>query len=408
MADARNDRSARLLLACMDPTGRAWEEAIEGSMEEIDWPRVLQRARAHKLIGILASRMKDSSIGSRVPEAVEEELKGERTRGREHQGRVARTLEETRNLLTSLGCPFLVIKGSVYAHDLYEEPSMRRFSDVDILIPHAKLDAVDQGLKEAGYYFWNDPNYHRGRSRWSRRRAPEGEEAGSEASAKRILAAFHRHHLYVLPREDPRMHVEVHWHVFVPGQGRVSPEDLWSETRSTILEGVETRTLGWEASLLHAAAHCMEHPPTGCRLLHLSDVAWMMVKRANDLDAERLRRLAQDWRLGRFLTSAVTALERTLPLGLPESSRRLWPRKSLVGDCFLSAAGFGPWIADQALPASRATRLAERVWREGLWELALGRLPSTAWGHLSGAVRARIPKRGQGVRGPSSSDGARP
>jgi hypothetical protein len=108
------------------------------------------------------------------------------------------------------------------------------------------------------------------------------------------------------------------------------------------------------------------------------------------------------------LTAAVAAAEKVLPLGLPEVSRRLWPRKSLVEEWLLSAAGFGPWIVDQALPGSRAARLAERVWREGLWELALGRLPSTAWGHLSGAVRARIPKRGQGVRGPSSSDGARP
>ncbi|MBT8397258.1 MAG: nucleotidyltransferase family protein [Gemmatimonadetes bacterium] len=416
MTEPNPIRPPSLLLSCMDPKAGAWERSLNAhrsEIEEIDWRWVLERARAHKLIGMLTARALAAEVREDLPETVQTELEGEREAGLAHRARVARTLAEVRDRLAALKCPFLVVKGSAYAHDVYGDPTMRRFSDIDILIPHEMMEDVDRAFKEDGYYFWANPEIHNKLPRWFRRQAPPGEEPGSEAQARRILEAFHRHHLYVLKEDDPRMHVEVHWHVFVPSEGRASAEDLWSETRSTSLEGIEVRTLDWEASLLHAAVHAMEQAPTEYRLLHLADVAWMLGRWGEIVDPRKLQELARAWGLVPYLKAAVMAVERVLPQGLPEGAGRIWPqrgahRRSIRGG-LLSAAGFGPWIIDQEVSGARARRLGENAWREGLWELALGRRPGTAWGRVIRTVQTRVPRGRAGgeneVAGPKGASG---
>jgi len=402
MTDVARSKSINLLLACMDPTGRAWKRAVRENAIDADWAWILERARAHKLIGMIATRSSEAGLDEMLPDSVRAELVMEREKGIAHGVAVSRTLAEVRGLLGGLDCPFFVVKGSVYAHEIYGNPAMRRFSDIDIVIPHERLDDVDHALKKAGYYFWAPSEIHQNLPRWFRARAPDGEEPGSEAAARRILAAFHRHHLYVLKKEDPRMHVEAHWHVFLPTEGRASSQDIWSRTRVATLEGVETLTLDYEASLLHGAVHAMEQPPTEYRLLHLCDVAWMLWKWKDVIDPEKLRDLAREWGLSAWLTAAVMAAERVLPFGLPEACHRIWPeRKSLRGG-FLTGAGFGEWIVGQSVPEGRFGRLAESAQREALWELALGRPPAFAWGRVRRAFQVRI--RGVGARGRASTE----
>jgi hypothetical protein len=401
MTEAQRKRSVDLLLACLDPSGRAWEQAIDGPVSGIDWAWVLDRARAHKLIGIVSRLTLDSGIENRLPETVQKDLETERQKGLAHRERAVRTLEETRDLMDGLGCRLFVVKGSVYAHDVYTDPTMRRFSDIDILIPREKLDDADRAFRSSGYYFWADPKIHLDLPRWFRRQAPEGEEPGSQAAAKRILATFHRHHLYVLKEDDPRMHVEVHWHVFVPKQGRVSVQDLWTRARETTLEGIETLTLDWEASLLHAAVHATEAPPTEHRLLHLSDVAWMLGRWGDVIDPKKLHDLARAWRLSGDLTAAVMAVEKVLPMGLPEQAHEIWPHRNPARSILLSAAGYGPWMADQRVDGGRTGRLTQYLWREGLWEIALGRRPTLASARLSRAIRVRFGPSAAGVQAPA-------
>jgi hypothetical protein len=275
---------------------------------------------------------------------------------------------------------------------------MRRFSDIDILIPAEKLDDADRALKEVGYYFWADPAIHEDLPKWFRKQAPSDEKPRSEAASKRILATFHKHHLYVLKQEDPRMHVEVHWNTFLPNQGGIPPEDLWSETRLTNLEEVETLTLNYEATFIHAAVHAIEQPPTEFKLLHLADVAWMLWKWRDLIDPEKLRSLARRWKLSGFVTAAVAAAKGVLPQGLPRESDRVWPVRGPARERLLQAAGFGPWIVDQCVPDGRTGRLVEQVRREMLWETALGRPPASAWGRMRRAARARL--QGFGRAGP--------
>jgi len=395
MADEARTRSVQVLLASLHPEEVVWEKAIRDPLSHINWPWILDRARAHKLIGILCHRTLRAGIEDRLPQSVQRELITERERSLRHRARVARTLAEVRDLLGRLDCPLFVVKGSVYAHDLYENPTMRRFSDIDVLIPHEKLEAVDRALKQAGYFFWADPAIHSRLPKWFRREAPPEEVPGSESAARRILAAFHRHHLYVLRKDDPRMHVEIHWHVFLPGEGTATSEDLWGETRPTLLEGIEARTLGWEASLLHAAAHAMEQPPTEYRLLHLCDVIQMLVRWREIIDPDKLRDLGRDWGLSRYLTAAVTVAEQVLPGGLPREARPAWSGRNALQAGLLATAGFGPRLVEPDVRGGRTRRLAEYVWREGLWEMALGRLPRTALERVSRAVRVRLPTMGK-------------
>ncbi len=380
------------LLSALDPSGRAWEARLERDWAELPWSWMLEHARHHKIAGAFAERLRSSGVLDRLPAAVGEAVSEERRLALRQSERAARTLALVDEIARELASPFFVIKGSLLAQKVWA-PALRAFGDVDIVVPRERVDDWDRALRARKYYFWASPQVHEDLPKWFLHAAPPGEERGSKAEARRAMACFHRHYLYVLAEGDPRLPVEVHWHIFVPRESKASESEVWAHAIEQELCGLPVQALDREATLLHCAVHALEGGWKKHRLLHLADVVWILERWGGEIDSAKLAELGRRWGVGGALTAALEGARAVFPFPLPEPVERVWPKRSLWARRSLRSAGLGPEIVDlYARPRSWGRGVGE-IWSDALWEMAWGRPPRTAWNRVRRLVATRVLRR---------------
>lgn len=189
------------------------------------WTALLAIARAEQLIGTLAHRLD----GLSMPAAVARVLEDARTSAA--QGRTAALWEAemARRALAPTGMPVILLKGTAYAAAGLAAGKGRSIGDLDILVPHARLDEAEAVLLAAGWE-WVKPDpyddlYYR---RWMHELPP------------------------LIHRERDRM-IDVH-HTILPFTARITPDADALLADSVALEN-GLRILNPADMLCHAAAH---------------------------------------------------------------------------------------------------------------------------------------------------------
>lgn len=114
-------------------------------VDQVDWPRVIGAARAHRVIWFL------SNAGLAMPDESRVRL----TR-LTHQSALSNLLRVRASarvlaLLGEQGIRCLIIKGVVLSQQLYGDPTRRGGGDVDVLVDPARFLDADQCLRDAGY-----------------------------------------------------------------------------------------------------------------------------------------------------------------------------------------------------------------------------------------------------------------
>ena len=340
---------------------------------------MFDRAKHHKVLALLIARLKESGIEEQLPEVAKQRLAVEYSRVLMQSERATRTLQMLGELAKELDSPFFVIKGSLLAQEVYGAAKLRVFNDVDIVVPRDRVDDFDRALRARGYFFWVYPPFHQDLPRWFLREAPDGELRGSKDEGRRLMARFHRHYAYVLKEGDPRLPVEVHWNIFVPGRYSATDTDVWQRIRRLHLGGCSVEALDQEATLLHAAVHALEGGPSQHRLLHLADVVWILHRWGPGMDPETLRDLAGQWKVEAELTAALEGARSVFPFPLPEVVDQLWPYRSRWARRCLALAGLGPGIVEMTESPSQYVRLLSATWGDTLWALSRGQPPADAW-----------------------------
>jgi hypothetical protein len=143
---------AELLLCCGDYSmdseriNRA-QELLRG---ELDWKRLFELARVHKVLPLLYRNLSQIGAGL-VPQVLLSELR------QHHFGNASRNLFLTRELLSLLslfndaGIPAVPFKGPMLASLAYGDVSWREFDDLDILVPREHALKALGLLKSQGY-----------------------------------------------------------------------------------------------------------------------------------------------------------------------------------------------------------------------------------------------------------------
>jgi hypothetical protein len=115
-----------------------------------DWDNVLKLARTVRAMPILHQRLATCAADN-VPPAILAHLE------QAHLANTARTATMTRCLaiamqaLNKAGIPSLAYKGPTLAQLAYDEPGLRQFDDLDILVPGAHLREAKSILEAQGY-----------------------------------------------------------------------------------------------------------------------------------------------------------------------------------------------------------------------------------------------------------------
>ncbi|MFC3581711.1 nucleotidyltransferase domain-containing protein [Sphingomonas hylomeconis] len=195
------------------------------ALDAAGWTDLLAIARAEQMIGTLAYRLEPVA----KPPAVARILDDARASADHGRTLALWEAEAARRVLAPLGIRLVLLKGTAFvAADLMAGQG-RSIGDLDILVPHASLDAVEAALLGAGWE-WVKPD-------------PYDD-------------AYYRQWMHELPplihRDRDRM-IDVH-HTILPLTARITPD------AAALLDGtIEVAPGLWTLSLadmiVHAAAH---------------------------------------------------------------------------------------------------------------------------------------------------------
>ncbi len=210
-------KAARLLVrALRDPD----------SVGDCDWSALLTAARAEKLLGSLAFRLG----GKPVPAKVEAILEAARRDAAQARTQALWESEMCRRATAHLGVPVVLLKGAAFHAAGLEASVGRSVGDLDILVPRAAIETVEQALIAVG---------------WERLK----EDGGYDD-------LYYRRWMHELPplihRERDRM-IDVH-HTILPltHRSKPLPGDLIGKSKR-LDSGL--RILSPEHIVMHAAAH---------------------------------------------------------------------------------------------------------------------------------------------------------
>ena len=116
-----------------------------------EWDRLLPRARRAGLLARLDALAGERGLLDRLPPQARAHLTAARA-GAEQSARMARwEVNRIRRALADVETPFLLLKGAAYVVAGLPAARGRRCSDVDILVPRARLDAVEAALARHGW-----------------------------------------------------------------------------------------------------------------------------------------------------------------------------------------------------------------------------------------------------------------
>jgi hypothetical protein len=112
---------------------------------------LMRQARAAGLMGRLAVLAEAHGLTAHLPPGLQDQLAGTRRLMRSHTAEVQRELGHIRRALEPLQVPVVLLKGAAYLAAGLPLAQGRFFSDVDILVPKARLDEVEDALLRHGW-----------------------------------------------------------------------------------------------------------------------------------------------------------------------------------------------------------------------------------------------------------------
>jgi hypothetical protein len=295
-------RAARLLVTALrDPASVA---ALSAS----DWTALLTAARAERLLGSLAHRLDPAAM----PPAVAAICADARA-GAEQERRAALwEAEMARRALAPLGMPVVLLKGTAFVAAGLDAGQGRSIGDLDILVPRAALDAVEEALLAAGWEWVKEDAYD---------------------------DAYYRRWMHELPplihAERDRM-IDVH-HTILPLTARPTPNAAGLIADAVPLAN-GLSVLSPADMIVHAAAHLFADGDLAGGLRNLWDIDRLLREHAGAAFWTTLRERADRHHLRRPVERAARLANDLYGTPIPESWRirnsldPLFRRRLLVRD----------------------------------------------------------------------------
>lgn len=234
--------------------------------------------------------------------------------------------------------PFVLLKGSAYLIDLYDDPGERPLTDIDLLLRPEDVHRVARYLAGSGYQGSVDPWY------------PESRR------------------FEMVRMSGTHCRFEFHWQLGLEHRLRIDQDALWAGTRAAQLEGVPCRVLRPEDALLYHVGHLADHY-FGPSLKWILDLRRMLSRW--EIDPGRLVTRAADWRVRIALYLAFRHLEKLFPQETRgDLMRRLAPGSArlTILDRVLSDA---PAELMQVDPDSPRRFLLRPCLLDSMWDSAL-------------------------------------
>ena len=376
----RRAASVHALMTALRPDAEPFERWVTTHGDRVDWPWVLDRAVAHKVAALVAARLDSCRRTLALSPDVRKRLGRIQQESAQHTDVARRTLIRLDEEFRRDGIPFLVVKGSVLAEHVYCDPRIRRFVDVDIVVPREAVARAEARLRSLGYRLGQADEL------LAARPSRAGERATAEALTRRFYERFHYELPFDAPRDGRWLPVDLHWHIAPASRLRAPAERLWEQTAVLTVAHTQITTLNPLATVIYLAVHATTCSLSGFRLLHLCDAAWAMTRFADQCG--ELWDLARAWGCATHLASVLETVERVLGVPIPAVLRDAPHRRvpftplfrSAVTETFLVEAGRDAgWSRWERIRAEAVWNLAMRCLRWNLMRSLRVRLTRLHW-----------------------------
>lgn len=304
-ARQRERANALLLVALRTP------ESLPG-LPPTDWDLLLRVARRTRLLGRLEAQLAVLGALDAVPERAANHLRSARNLVQHRHTLLTWELNRVLWALEGLDVPIVALKGVAYVLADLPAASGRFFADLDLLVPHADIEAVESRLLERGWIKLPispyDDRYYR----------------------------VWMHEIPPLRHRERENEIDIH-HRILPRTSRFDfdPAPLFERTRP--VAGSRARVLGAHDMVLHALVHLLLEgdPQEGLRLRDLVDVADLLRHFGHEPGFwDGLVPRAEQLGLGRPLYYGLRFARRLLALEVPDSvllAASRWAPPWLVG-----------------------------------------------------------------------------
>ncbi len=292
-----------------DNTARLTIARLAGEVS--NWDRILELACASRSMPILHQRLA-AAAADRVPPSILTQLE------RAHLANAARTTAMTRGLadamqaLKDAGIPALTYKGPTLAQLAYEDPGVRQYDDLDILVPAKHLGEARSVLERRGYTEILELPAHVAASTL-------------RSSTSHILR--HRDGTHDIDLSSGLLHDYFSF--------RIPPADLWRSALMVDLDGRSLPTFPIGILLLYLCVHGSKH--LWVRPTWVADVAGLLFRQEKNIDWRTVRRMALESDGVRMLQLGVELAARVYNVTIPPDA--------------------APWLA----PSHPVSVLADRI-----------------------------------------------
>ncbi|HEX4981762.1 MAG TPA: nucleotidyltransferase family protein [Ilumatobacteraceae bacterium] len=284
--------------ACHPEPGTRVSQLVERAADSVirDLPAL---AAAHRVDGCVHAVLEQT--GGAAAEVLQR-LAAARRQAATHHLLVRDVLARVAPVLDGAGIPWLVFKGPVLSSSVYCDPGMRRYSDLDVLVPPERFADAVAAMERAGFEnpitSWAPQAYFR---------------AGA--------IAF----------DVGGISVDLHWHVVYKYQDRrwhhIDPEQLFARRRTIEVGGRVCSTFDDVDTVFHLALHAARE---GCEhLVWLKDIELAIATGQPDLD--ELVRRSREARCAPAIGIALARSKWALGTDVPDDIvaalvGRVWPR----------------------------------------------------------------------------------
>lgn len=179
----------------------------------------------------------------------------------------------------------IVLKGLVM-RSYYQLEELRTMSDYDLLMHINDLEKAKEMLIDMGY------------------------------------VEDHRDSKHILFKHNKYLSIEIHWKLTDPNHfkgGDYLEQNVWKNTETVNLNGIEARALSLENQLLHLCLHLVVHfIYSGFGLRQLADIFILINKRGNEIDWTSFNERIKECKIQRFVVVIFEICRRLLGMDVPD------------------------------------------------------------------------------------------
>lgn len=260
-----------------------------------NWQGLLDKA-IEQQVGALLYFQLQSLSDLKVPSIIRESLKNIYRKNTFFNMALMGELKSILNIFNSHEIPVIVLKGAYLAREIYPKVGLREMVDIDLLVPHDKVEQAAKLLEILDYQSIRDHDV----------------SLEIEQEFSHQLPPFRKS--FTLPV------IEIHWTTCNPDETyRFDLTEFWQRAIPTDFFGEMALALAPEDLILHLCHHASYHHLFNVGVRPLCDLARIIEHFREQLDWEAIQMTAERWQWAKGLYLMLGLIHRYFDVILPDT-----------------------------------------------------------------------------------------